>query len=264
MSFKESRHRARVRRWLVVPVVSPMVMLLPIGPAHAYDCGSFKNGNWHNSFTSERDSFPREDISGVRATIDQRSVKFCSGGKSSIKFSNTYVMLQGNRSVSLSGWMQVGYERQSAANKYPGYRHFAQNFNNQRDASGRLVVNTYYGPKITLGGAKNFKVDAVNSLYQPRVVDALVGGKIVLSGSWGRWQRPLDLEVSQESTYRENDVPGTSANKVTVKSLKYKRGTSGGFYDMPAGVLRRSSDSNRWKKGSPSATTKRFWTDPTN
>lgn len=232
-------------------VIAASVVAIESHPAAAIGCGTAHW--WHNTFNSSSSTTSRTDLFGVRADVDVQQALFCSGGNST-EFTNVYVM---SKSSGSAYWAQAGYERQPGNGDHPGIHHFAQ------INSGSL--STWYSSgTVATGQDDAFKVEHYNDAPLINDVIVSVNGNGVLQSPTSPWGSPIYLELSEEARYREDDVAGTSGNKVNMTSLKFKDKDNDTWGDMPSGIWSQSGDSTRWKTNSVGATHKQFWTDPTN
>lgn len=240
--------RVAITSWVVF-----CASLFPVLPASAADCGTASN--WHVGFNSSSQSTSRTDLMGVRTTLDVQLPAFCAGGGSK-NFTNAYVMTKASNPNH--GYAQGGYERGPSGSSHPGLRNFAQ-------VSNAGEFDTWYGVKISAGQTNRYKVENFRDTA-PLINDVwvYVNGNVKLQGSTSLWPAPFYIELSGEARYREDDVPGTSADRVRFDSLRYKDKDTGNWGDMPGGIFSQSSDSNKWHSNSVSPTRKQIWSNPTN
>jgi hypothetical protein len=235
--------------------------LLPEAAASAAQSNCGVRTSYFDGYVWDNRWAPR--FEGADATLTLRTGGLCGTDQNQISnFTNAWSMIAGDPSGSACGWAQSGFERGYVVGGGNNIRHFGQISND----TCSILDTRYSSSYITPGTTHDYY-----SGYVPQCACAIsyVDGVPYRTSSfdpYGTWTYPFQPQFNGETSYLQNDMPGSSTSHTQFRSLMAENASTDIYVQMPCGMIYGNSQIDygyspvTWQQSSSNCQSFDIWT----
>lgn len=215
---------------LLLLVLLSMVVASPRARADAGTCSTF--GNFFDGYY--QDPSAQDKFRGVQALVSVVSPNLCVTVQGRNNFSTAWTMIADHYGA---GWAQSGYFRYYGASQLFHWSEFSLNGSSWQDTflPGPAYVNESYWY------LQNWAPSCDGNAGFP-CIQMKVGGTIISEtpfDPYGNWTEPFSPEWFGETSYRESDVPGVPAARVSFSQMLVEDWNGAYLTSLPPLLARR-------------------------
>lgn len=223
------------------------------GSAHAatYQCGA--RGNYFDGFI-HNNAYP-DRFEGASTFLVTRVGGLCGTDRGQISnFTNAWSMIAGSQSHGVCEWAQSGFERGYISGGGTNIRHFAQ------ASSCSTGLQTWYSGYVA-AGVKH----AYRSLWSNACscINISVDDSTKVSTNFNPfaiWGYPFQPQFLGETSYLQNDMPGTPTLHTPFTALGAQRVSDDVLALMPCTMSGINDNTSSWAKDPSGCTVFDIWT----